>query len=164
MENKEVKISDRLRQEFLSPEGRIFSKRVGIKREILIVLTVGALVSAVVIIIICLANGYLLPMTDNDIQSYSRIKIKYSIPFWWNIGFGIIWTFQLYWMYISPWLEKQVGKFIKVCLIATVFVAGLSCSIIYGGIFYGLILSLTFVTLLCFMIFTYPWIIKTLFY
>ena len=161
MENKEESLWKNFKKEFLPDYGRMFP--ISIKAELAMVLIAGALVSSMIIGIINFCEGYLAPMTETDIEAFIRLSIRYSIPYWWNLAFGIIWTFMFYWMRTSPWFNREVGSIIRNLLMVMIFIAGIYISIIYGGIFYGLIISLAFILLLSSLILIYPWIIKTLF-
>lgn len=99
------------------------------------------------------------PMTENDIGAFSRIHADYSISFWWNIPFGAIWAIMIYWIMMSSWLKKEAGKTMQISLAVLVFAGGLYFSIRYGGILYGLIVSLIFLILLTAILLSLPWLI-----
>ena len=141
MKTKQAFFQENNQKEFASARRKIFWR--GVRTESLRVATTAFLIGLVVIIIISLKNGGLSPMTDHDIAVFIELELEYSIPFWWNLLFGVIWALMIYWMLMSHWLKTEMGR-MRNPLVGIVIIGGLYFSIAYGGMLYGLIVSAAF--------------------
>lgn len=148
-------------QEYVSARRKIFW--LGVRAESLMVSVVALLIGLAGITIIRLKNGGLSPMTEKDIEVFSELDFKYTIPFCWNLLFGIVWALMLYWILMSPWLRKEMGKTMRNIAVALIIFFGLYFSIHYSGMLYGLIVSCAFVTLLIITLLLAVWMPRILF-
>jgi len=136
-------------------EFRLAQKKVfwrGIRREVSAILVISLLIGLADILFIRAKYGAVLPMTEEDIETFVRIHVNYSISFWWNLAFGVIWAFLFYGMYISRRLEKEAGTLMRNFLMFLIFCGGLYFSLLYGGMLYGLIISCAFMALFSILI------------
>jgi len=159
MEEKKIKAREKFRGGFRSEQRRMFW--LDIRAKALLVLFTSGLIGLADIFFIRSRDSFWLPLTEKDIEIFTRIDIKYSIPFWWDFLFGVIWAFLLYWLSTSRWFRKKTGLVMRNLLVALVIIGGFYFSALYGGILYGLVLSLAFLILLAVPIIVH-WLLKFL--
>jgi len=146
IDSKEQGAREKSRGNFRSAKRKVFWFDLGAKA--LVVLLISFLIGLADILFIRSKNGVWLPLTEKDIEIFIRIKAEYSLPFWWDFLFGVIWALLLYWLSQSSWFKKGTGPVMRKLLLALVIIGGFYFSVLYGGIFYGLIVSLSFLTLM----------------
>jgi len=81
-------------------------------------------------------------MTENDIADLIKIQVNYAISSWWNIAFAWLWLMLIYFVIVSRWLKKKLGKIMRAVLAWALFLLGLYFSFTRGGMFYGLLACL----------------------
>ncbi len=98
------------------------------------------------------------PMTEKDLSSLVRLEpilsqyhydLSYSIPFEMNLIFGWLWVMIIYAIFIWRWLTKQLGTRRMQSILGFILIfIGLAVSLLFGGMMYGLIVSLLFLLIL----------------
>lgn len=107
--------------------------------------------------------GSLPDMTEKDIAMFTRINTEYFIPSSWNFVFSSFLIMLLYWMTVSKWFKRETATIMHYLLIITVAAGGIIFSVIYGGILYGLAVSMTFMILFVILLLSSPWLSHLLF-
>ncbi len=167
MKMTKVMIQEKSRRDFHSRKRKIFW--LGIRNKGLLIIFISFLLALADILFIRHQKGAWASLTHADIGILTRINIQYSFQFWWDFLFGAAWVMFLYWMIRSRWFKDQTGPTMRIFFIALIIIGGLCFSVVYGGILYGLIMSIAFLLLLvaiiaCLGLINFFWEISKIFF
>jgi|GEM_PF-1619028 len=103
--------------------------------------------------------GSIPPLTENDLADLIKLNMSYHLSGWWDILFSWLLVMLIYLIFSIKILKREIGRQMRNIFGFIVVALGIYFSFAYGAIFYGLVFSVTFISI-CLMVIVARFMIK----